>query len=123
MVSATQGMAIQELTEAEARSLLDERVQRRLGMNLDEFIHRWQSGAYGAPDDDPDALETATLLPWSAQTRGAMAQARRAREADQIFQQTIGSDVVHHASDGLFVAFGRTVQGSSHSLTAGPSGR
>lgn len=53
----------QELTAEQGRVLLEERVRRPLRIDLPEFIRRWQAGCYGDPDDNPDALELAVLLP------------------------------------------------------------
>ena len=54
---------VRELTESEAWELLQERTHRRLQIDAEEFIRRWQAGEYGAADDNPDALELGILLP------------------------------------------------------------
>ena len=63
MTAAPRTHRLQELTPDQSRLLLEERVQRRLGIELQEFIRRWQAGLYDGPDDNPDALEIAVLLP------------------------------------------------------------
>ncbi|MGH2584281.1 MAG: hypothetical protein ACRDJE_05150 [Dehalococcoidia bacterium] len=55
---------VQELTYEEAWELLEDQSHRRLGVGLREFIAKWFAGDYGDdPDDNPDALELAVLLP------------------------------------------------------------
>ncbi len=54
---------VRELTYAEAWALLEEDTRRQFQIGLQEFIDRWLSGEYGEPDDNPDALEIAALLP------------------------------------------------------------
>ncbi|MGD9892753.1 MAG: hypothetical protein AB7R89_26550 [Dehalococcoidia bacterium] len=63
MTAASRTHQMQELTPDQSRMLLEERVQRRLGIDLPEFIRRWHTGFYDDPDDNPDALELAVLLP------------------------------------------------------------
>jgi hypothetical protein len=63
MTAAPRAHQLQKLTSDQSRVLLEERVQRRLGIDLEEFIRRWQTGFYDDPDDNPDALELAVLLP------------------------------------------------------------
>ena len=54
---------VYELTEEEAWAMIEERTKAHFGLSAPEFIERWLSGGYGDPDDDPDALEIAVLLP------------------------------------------------------------
>jgi hypothetical protein len=63
VTTVTRGRRTRELTAEQSRALLEERVRRRLGIDLQEFIDRWQTGFYGDPDDHPEALELAVLLP------------------------------------------------------------
>ena len=63
MVTHAPNGRVRELTEAEARELFQERTHRRLQIDAEEFIRRWQAGEYGAADDNPDALELTMLLP------------------------------------------------------------
>jgi hypothetical protein len=63
MVARTKKSYVQELTLDEAWQLLEERAQQSFGISIHEFIRKWLAGEYGEPDDDPDALELAVLLP------------------------------------------------------------
>ena len=63
MVARAKKNSVQELTYTEARQLLEEQAQRYLGVSLAEFVEKWFAGDYGDPDDNPDALELAVLLP------------------------------------------------------------
>jgi hypothetical protein len=63
MVAPTRQGQVKELTADEGRRLLEERVREAFQIDLDEFIRRWRAGAYGDPDDNPEALELAMLLP------------------------------------------------------------
>jgi hypothetical protein len=55
--------AVQELTPAQGRALLDERSQLFFRVGIDEFAQGWRAGRYGAVDENPEALELALLLP------------------------------------------------------------
>ena len=63
MVARPKKSYVQELTHEEAWELLEGQSRRRLGLGLKEFIDKWLAGDYGDPDDNPDALELAVLLP------------------------------------------------------------
>ncbi len=54
---------VSDLTATEAWALLEERTQQHLHVGAREFVERWLAGVYGQPDDNPDALEIAALLP------------------------------------------------------------
>ena len=60
MVAAT---SVHELTDEQARELIDERTWQYLNVDVDEFVRLWRAGYYGDVDDNPDALEIAMLLP------------------------------------------------------------
>jgi hypothetical protein len=63
MVARARKNYVKELTPQEAREMLEEQSRRYLGVGLDEFVEKWFAGEYGDPDDNPDALELAVLLP------------------------------------------------------------
>lgn len=63
MVTPAKKRYVQELTHEEAWELLEERTRRHFNLSLREFIDKWLAGEYGKPDDNPDALEIAVLLP------------------------------------------------------------
>lgn len=63
MVTPARNRYVEELTHDQAWALLEERTRHRFDLGLREFIDRWLAGAYGDPDDNPDALEIAVLLP------------------------------------------------------------
>lgn len=64
VVTPNQSTGIHWLTDDEAWEVLEEHARARLGISAREFIANWQSGAYGDdPDDNPDALALAMLLP------------------------------------------------------------
>ena len=54
---------VRKLTRGEAWQLLEEPTRKRFHIGLQESINRWLAGEYGEPDDNPDALEIAVLLP------------------------------------------------------------
>jgi hypothetical protein len=55
---------IHELTLDEGRQLLDREALARLGLSAEEFIDKWQSRAFGDPDEtNPDIWHVAMLLP------------------------------------------------------------
>ena len=56
-------LGLPSFTPEEARQVIDERARCFMGMGIDEFIARWQTGMYGNPDDNPDAYSVAFLLP------------------------------------------------------------
>lgn len=55
--------AIQELSEQEARELLDKQARRYLGMSGEEFIRAWDAGEFDADPDRPEVMRVAMLLP------------------------------------------------------------
>lgn len=63
MVTPAKKRYVQEVTREEAREMLEDQSRRRLSVGLQEFIEKWFAGEYGEPDDNPDALELAVLLP------------------------------------------------------------
>ena len=54
---------VRELSREEAWELLEEHTRARFHIGVQEFIDKWFAGEYGEPDDNPDALEIAVLLP------------------------------------------------------------
>ncbi len=63
MAAPVQGDWVCELTHDEAWELLEEQTRRRFHIGAQEFIDKWLAGESGEPDDNPDALEIAVLLP------------------------------------------------------------
>lgn len=62
---ATDG--VRELSYEEGRELLESAAKRHLGMSAEEFIRAWRAGKFGDPDDRPEVLEVAMLLPFIGQ--------------------------------------------------------
>lgn len=60
-VVTSQGAGFKELSVEEGRALLNERAQRYLGMDGDEFVRKWDAGEVENPDR-PEVLRVATLL-------------------------------------------------------------
>lgn len=44
-------------------ALVDRAAQRELGMSGDEFVRRLKAGEFGDPDDRPEVMRVAMLLP------------------------------------------------------------
>ena len=55
---------IRELTYEEGWELLDREARRCLDMDAEEFVRAWEAGEFGEPDDRPEVLEVAMLLPF-----------------------------------------------------------
>ncbi len=56
---------IEYLDQEEGRVLLDEQARRCLGISGEEFLRRYDAGAYAADPDRPEILEVAFLIPFA----------------------------------------------------------
>ena len=59
---------VPELTREESWEMLDQQARRYLGKSGSEFLHGWDAGEYGDPDDrsanPPGVMHLAMLLPF-----------------------------------------------------------
>jgi hypothetical protein len=58
------GTDVRQVSPTEGERLLDEQARRYLGMTADEFARRWAAGELD-PDDHPDVMRVAMLLPFA----------------------------------------------------------
>jgi hypothetical protein len=60
---------VRELSREEGRELFDRQARRYLDMSGDEFLFKWDAGAFGDPDDrtknPPGVMRMAMLLPFA----------------------------------------------------------
>ena len=65
MVTAarTQRGQVRMLDRDEWMTLVDRVARRELGISGEEFIRRWEAGEYGDPDERPEVMRVAMLLP------------------------------------------------------------
>lgn len=65
--STTNG-AVQEMSREEGRKMIDRQARRYLGMSGEDFIHRWNAGDFGDPDDrsenPPAVMRLGMLVPF-----------------------------------------------------------
>ncbi len=61
-VSQTNGH-VGELSREESRELFDQQAERYLGMSGEAFVEAWDSNAFKDPDDSPEVMRVAMLLP------------------------------------------------------------
>lgn len=64
MSTATYVPIPEPVTEKEGLAILDEQAHARLGIPGDEFLRRWDAGAYAGPEGDrADVVKVAMLIP------------------------------------------------------------
>ena len=54
---------IRMLNRDQWMGLVDRAARRELGMSGDEFIRRWEAGEFRDPDERPEVMRVAMLLP------------------------------------------------------------
>lgn len=66
--SKTNGAAAPEMSPEEGREMIDRQARRYLAMSGEEFISRWNAGAFGDPDDrsenPPAVMRLGMLVPF-----------------------------------------------------------
>lgn len=53
-----------EMTREEARAFFDEQARAWLGISGEEFIRRWDAGAFANEPERPEVMNVALLLPF-----------------------------------------------------------
>ena len=59
---ASRAAPARDLSIEEAREVLDRQARRYLGISGKEFVRRWKSGYWPAPDSVPGVIEVSMLL-------------------------------------------------------------
>lgn len=62
---------VHELSDKEAWELFDQRARQYLGLGAEEFLAKWDAGAFGDPENPyrPDLMHVVMLLPLVEHTR------------------------------------------------------
>lgn len=55
---------VRELTSAESWALFDDAARHYLGISGEEFLRRWDAGAYAGPAEDTRVTTVAMLMPF-----------------------------------------------------------
>ena len=61
--AGTRREQVRMLTHDQWMSLVDCAARRELELTAEEFIRRWKAGDFGDPDDRPELMRVAMLLP------------------------------------------------------------
>ncbi len=64
IANAAGAAEVREATPEEGRELFNQAAHRNLGISGDEFLRRWDSGAY-LDSDDPKVSAVAVLIPFA----------------------------------------------------------
>lgn len=56
---------IRELTDEQSWELFDRAARHYLDISGEEFLSRWESGYYEAPDSEPGVMSVVILLPFA----------------------------------------------------------